>query len=190
MTNACALDGKHLASNRGLALDSIDVEATVFTWPVRVYWEDTDAGGIVFYANYLKFFERARSEWLRQLGLGQHALREEVGGMFVVTDAQLKYHRSARLDDLLQVSARITQSGAASLTMHQQAWLAPAPAVAVQPANATPAKPGLLCEATVRLGWLHAATMRPTRIPASVAQAFASARAAHPFNPTPPLSNP
>ena len=57
--------------------------STVFEHPIRVYWEDTDAGGIVFYANYLKFFERARTEWLRALGIGQHALREETGGMFV-----------------------------------------------------------------------------------------------------------
>ncbi len=75
--------------------------ASAFGWPVRVYWEDTDAGGIVFYANYLKFFERARTEWLRSLGIGQQALREATGGMFVVTDATLKYHRPARLDDEL-----------------------------------------------------------------------------------------
>ena len=70
-----------------------------FTWSVRVYWEDTDAGGIVFYANYLKFFERARTEWLRALGLGQQALREQTGGMFVVSQAALRYLRPARLDD-------------------------------------------------------------------------------------------
>jgi acyl-CoA thioester hydrolase len=57
---------------------------------VRVYWEDTDAGGIVFYANYLKFFERARTEWLRALGIGQQALREATGGMFVVSDATVQ----------------------------------------------------------------------------------------------------
>ncbi|MBP6967358.1 MAG: YbgC/FadM family acyl-CoA thioesterase, partial [Brachymonas sp.] len=73
--------------------------------PVRVYWEDTDAGGVVFYANYLKFFERARTEWLRRLGLNQHTLREQTGGMFVVSSAQIKYHQPARLDDLLTVTA-------------------------------------------------------------------------------------
>ena len=82
-----------------------------FGWPVRVYWEDTDAGGIVFYANYLKFFERARTEWLRHLGVEQQKLREQVGGMFVVTGTQLRYHRPARLDDLLLVTARVTESG-------------------------------------------------------------------------------
>ncbi len=61
-----------------------------FTFPIRVYWEDTDAGGIVFYANYLKFFERARTEWLRNLGMEQQQLRDEVGGMFVVTEAEMQ----------------------------------------------------------------------------------------------------
>ena len=88
-----------------------------FRWPVRVYWEDTDAGGIVFYANYLKFFERARTEWLRSLGLEQQRLREQTGGLFVVTETALRYHRPARLDDLLQVSARVTELGRASICL-------------------------------------------------------------------------
>ena len=71
--------------------------ATVFHWPLRIYWEDTDAGGIVFYANYLKFFERARTEWLRSLGLGQQRLREQSGGRFVVTEARVRYLRPARI---------------------------------------------------------------------------------------------
>ena len=81
-----------------------------FEFPIRVYWEDTDAGGIVFYANYLKFFERARTEWLRSLGVGQHNLREQTGGMFVVTDAQLRYLRPARLDDELIVTASLLET--------------------------------------------------------------------------------
>ena len=72
-----------------------------FEFPIRVYWEDTDAGGIVFYANYLKFFERGRTEWLRSLGLEQRQLRESTGGMFVVSEARLRYHQPARLDDEL-----------------------------------------------------------------------------------------
>jgi acyl-CoA thioester hydrolase len=76
-----------------------------FQWPVRVYWEDTDAGGIVFYANYLKFFERARTEWLRSMGVAQQRLRETHGGMFVVSETTLKYHLPARLDDELLVTA-------------------------------------------------------------------------------------
>jgi acyl-CoA thioester hydrolase len=130
-----------------------------FSWPVRVYWEDTDAGGIVFYANYLKFFERARTEWLRSLGIEQHTLREQTGGMFVVTDARLRYHRSARLDDLLLVTAVVQEAGRASLTIEQRALLKPQ-----QPeAQAT-----LLCEGSIRIGWVDGATLKPQRIPASV----------------------
>ena len=126
----------------------------VFEHPVRVYWEDTDAGGIVFYANYLKFFERARTEWLRHLGLQQNQLKLDTGGMFVVIDTQLKYHRPAQLDDLLQVSAVLQDKGRASLVIAQQAW--------------RPERDGtqtLLCEGSIRIGWVDAASMRPARIP-------------------------
>jgi acyl-CoA thioester hydrolase len=94
-----------------------------FSWPIRVYWEDTDAGGIVFYANYLKFFERARTEWLRSLGLEQRALRERNGQMFVVGETSVRYHRAARLDDELLVTARVQETGRASLIIAQQAIL-------------------------------------------------------------------
>jgi acyl-CoA thioester hydrolase len=82
-----------------------------FTHPVRVYWEDTDAGGIVFYANYLKFFERARTEWLRALGIGQGELRERTGGMFIVGETSVRYLRPARLDDELLVTAHKGSGG-------------------------------------------------------------------------------
>ena len=82
-----------------------------FEFPIRVYWEDTDAGGIVFYANYLKFFERARTEWLRALGIGQHSLRERSGGMFVVAEASLRYLRPARLDDELIATVQLQEAG-------------------------------------------------------------------------------
>ena len=123
-----------------------------FEHPVRVYWEDTDAGGIVFYANYLKFFERARTEWLRALGVGQHALRQATGGMFVVSETSLKYHRPAQIDDLLRVTARLAEGGRASLVIAQQAWCGDT----------------LLCEGTIRIGWVDAATLKPARIPSSV----------------------
>lgn len=135
-------------------------ESKIFQWPVRVYWEDTDAGGIVFYANYLKFFERARTEWLRSLGLGQQRLKDETGGMFVVTDAQIRYHRAARLDDELIVTAHAFKTGRASIVIHQQALRKPAQA------DAGPAR--LLCEGTIRIGWVQAASMQPTRIPAPI----------------------
>jgi acyl-CoA thioester hydrolase len=125
---------------------------TIFEHPIRVYWEDTDAGGIVFYANYLKFFERARTEWLRSLEIGQHALRETTGGMFVVSETTVKYHRPAKLDDQLRVTATLAESGRASLVIAQQAWLGDT----------------LLCEGTIRIGWVDATTMKPARIPSSV----------------------
>ena len=131
-----------------------------FEFPTRVYWEDTDAGGIVFYANYLKFFERARTEWLRSLGVGQQQLKEQTGGMFVVTGAQLRYHRPARLDDELIVTAELTAIGRASLTIVQHALL--------KPEQMTEQAPLLLTEGTIRIGWVDATTLRPARIPNSL----------------------
>ena len=75
-----------------------------FTWPVRVYYEDTDSGGVVYYANYLKFFERARTEWLRNFGLNQDKLAQEQGLIFVVRRAELEFERPARLDELLEIT--------------------------------------------------------------------------------------
>jgi acyl-CoA thioester hydrolase len=129
-----------------------------FEWPVRVYWEDTDAGGIVFYANYLKFFERARTEWLRSLGVEQHVLREQTGGMFVVSETQLKYLRPAKLDDVLRVTAHLTQSGRASLVIHQQAWRQ----------EIGTSEQTLLCEGHIRIGWVNAHRLQPERIPAAI----------------------
>ncbi len=144
----------------------MNTHTSAFLWPVRVYWEDTDAGGIVFYANYLKFFERARTEWLRALGVEQQRLRDTVGGMFVVTDTQLKYHRPARLDDVLHVSARVLDMGRASITLEQTARLqTPSPSNSGQPGP-------LLCEGNIRIGWVDAATLRPARIPAAILDAL------------------
>ena len=135
-----------------------------FEWPIRVYWEDTDAGGIVFYANYLKYFERARTEWLRALGIGQWALREQAGGMFVVADATLKYLRPARLDDELLVTAQLQTSGRTALVVQQQAWLKPSAAVeGMDPPQGT-----LLCEGSIRIGWVEAGSMKPARIPSAI----------------------
>jgi acyl-CoA thioester hydrolase len=135
--------------------------AQEFNWPLRVYWEDTDAGGIVFYANYLKFFERARTEWLRSLGIGQQALRDATGGMFVVTDTQLKYNLPARLDDELLVTADLIESGRASLTIGQRA-------VKINSNSGIT----LLCQGTIRIGWVDATTMKPQRIPQAVLEAL------------------
>lgn len=138
---------------------------TVFQLPIRIYWEDTDAGGIVFHANYLKFFERARTEWLRALGIGQQALREQSGGMFVLTDAQVRYWAPARLDDELIVTSQLQQAGRASLTLLQQAWL---------PDGLSEAPAKLLSAATIRIGWVNASTMRPARIPGTLLEKISS----------------
>ena len=135
-----------------------------FSLPLRIYWEDTDAGGIVFYANYLKFFERARTEWLRSLGVHQQALREATGGIFVVSEANLKYHRPARLDDELTVTARLLAAGRASITIAQEAILKAPPSGDDSAC--------LLCEGLIRVGWVDAATLRPARMPAHVLEAL------------------
>ena len=130
----------------------------IFAWPVRVYWEDTDAGGIVFYANYLKFFERARTEWLRSLGIEQSRLRESTGGIFVVGETSVRYHRPARLDDELLVTAGVQESGRASLIIAQQAFVR--------------GQDAPLCEGTIRIGWVQASTLKPARIPPTILEAL------------------
>ena len=136
----------------------------VFQNPIRIYWEDTDAGGIVFYANYLKFFERARTEWLRALGFGQQVLRDESGGMFVVSETTVKYHSPARLDDTLIVTAELQTGGKASLTIVQRAYL--------RTTNENQTTDRLLAEGTIRLGWVDSNTLKPGRIPAPVLEAL------------------
>jgi acyl-CoA thioester hydrolase len=127
-----------------------------FAFPVRVYWEDTDGQGVVFYANYIKFFERARTEWLRALGFGQEQLKRETGGMFVVGETTARYLRPARLDDLLQVTVRVLQQGRSSITFEQQVWR----------------EDVLLTEGEIRIGWVEpdpaSGDFRPRRIPAQV----------------------
>src|SRR5690606_31315718 len=84
---------------------------TSFSWPVRVYWEDTDGGGIVYYANYLRFLERARTEWLRSLGFSQQRLATEAGIIFTVVNLSVEYRRPARLDDELEVRSEVHAMG-------------------------------------------------------------------------------
>ena len=132
------------------------VPAAHFHYPVRVYWEDTDAGGIVFYANYLKFFERARTEWLRALGHSQQEMVDTTGCMFVVQDTRVRYLRPARLDDLLVVTVDVTERGKASLRIRQQAWCGDR----------------LLAEGEIRIGCVERATMKPTRIPSPILEAI------------------
>lgn len=122
---------------------------SVFTWTVRVYYEDTDAGGIVYYANYLKFFERARTEWLRSLGIDQQTLRDQDGAIFVVRNASVDYVASARLDDEVKLTLNVEKLGRASVQFAQQAWRGET----------------LLSSADVKVGCIDAATMRPRSLP-------------------------
>jgi acyl-CoA thioester hydrolase len=125
---------------------------------LRVYWEDTDAGGVVFYANYLKFFERARTEWLRAVGVGQQQLKHDAGLIFIVVGADIRYHAPARLDDVLRVDVRLVQAGPASLLLAQRAQRAGT----------------LLATAQVRIGCVHADTWRPHRLPPALLAALNS----------------
>jgi len=131
---------------------------TPYELAVRVYWEDTDAGGVVFYANYLKFFERARTEWLRAHGVQQQALRDETGAIFVVSDVQLRYLQPARLDDALRITVQPVDIGRASMALRQQAWCGDR----------------LLCEGQVRIGCVDSGTFRPRRLPTSITEALQS----------------
>mgnify|MGYP003541835141 CR=1 FL=1 len=120
-----------------------------FSHTLRVYWEDTDAGGVVFYANYLRFFERARTEWLRSFGHSQQRLREETGAIFVVAETSIRYLRPARLDDELDVTVELLEAGRATMLIAQQALRGDE----------------LLAEGKIRIGCVDAATLRPRRIP-------------------------
>ena len=98
-----------------------DAAATpVFSWPVRIYWEDTDAGGVVYYANYLRFLERARTEWLRSLGIDQSQVRDEHGVVFVVREVSIEYNAPARLDDELESRIDAVERRSASMTFAQR----------------------------------------------------------------------
>ena len=120
-----------------------------FSATMRIYWEDTDAAGIVFYANYLKYFERARTEWLRSVGFGQEALRTDAKIAFVVSETRLRYRRPARLDDVIDVSVDVVHFGQASLEIAQEARRAGE----------------LLADGTIRIGCVELGTFRPCRIP-------------------------
>lgn len=126
---------------------------SLFTTTVRIYYEDTDAGGIVYYANYLKFFERARTEWLRALGIQQQQLLDDEGAAFVVRSATVDYLAGARLDDELSLRLQVEKLGRASVQFSQQAWRSDT----------------LVAAASVKIGCVDAATMRPRAVPDSAA---------------------
>jgi acyl-CoA thioester hydrolase len=127
-----------------------------FSWTLRVYFEDTDAGGVVFYANYLKFFERARTEWLRAAGIGQHAMTAAHGVIFVVKSTAVEYHMPARLDDELKLTVLVERFGRASVQFVQEAW------------RVNGGAPELLSTGRIKVGCVDLASFRPSAIPDEV----------------------
>jgi len=128
-------------------LGSMSVAA--FAIKVRVYWEDTDGGGIVYYANYLRFLERARTEWLRALGFDQSALGARLGILFVVRSVTVEFVRPARLDDELTVDVTVAELGAGTVVVSQHIERGAE----------------RLVEANVKLACVRIAAFQPTRIP-------------------------
>lgn len=127
-----------------------------FVWTIRVYYEDTDTGGVVFYANYLKFFERARTEWLRAAGVSQQALSESHHVMFVVKSTAVDYHAPAKLDNELKLTVVVEKLGRASVQFMQQAWRV----------NGTDKE--LLATGRIKVGCVDMSTFRPNAIPDEV----------------------
>ena len=121
-----------------------------FSWPARVYWEDTDGGGIVYYANYLRFLERARTEWLRTFGVSQQTLAKDPGVVFTVVSLSIQYRRPAKLDDELTITCEPNFDGAASVRFSQRIYRGET----------------LLVEADVLVACVDAQTLRPKRLPA------------------------
>jgi acyl-CoA thioester hydrolase len=123
--------------------------AVPFSFPIRVYWEDTDAGGVVYHASYVRFLERARTEWLRAQGVGQQALRESEDLVLVIRDMNLDFHKPAKLDDQLLVSVVMTERRKASLLIEQEI-----------------SRGGqALVHATVRVACLVASSFKPRPLP-------------------------
>jgi len=130
-----------------------------FTWRTRVYWEDTDGGGVVYYANYLKFMERARTEWLRSMGHSQQEIAEQYGFVFAVAEANVKYRKPARLDDELAVSCVPVPEGRVSIRFRQEIS---------RVANGT--ADTLLAEGEVRVVCVDAKSFRPRALPDFIRQ--------------------
>ena len=126
------------------------MSAAEFRWPVRIYYEDTDAAGIVYHANFLKYMERARTEWLRAIGYGQDRLAREYHVVFVIRRCNVEFLRPARFNDLLTVTARISRCGRASMEFVQGI---------LDPSNEP------LCRAGVKVGCVDNVTMKPRAMP-------------------------
>ena len=132
----------------------------LFEWPIRVYYEDTDAGRVVFYANYLRFMERARTEWLRHLGFEQDKLMQDPGVMFAVRRTEMDYRAPARFNDELSVITRVDKLSGASITFAQQI---------VRRGEDQPLVEGLVQVACVTT------EMKPARIPSTIKELLKTA---------------
>lgn len=147
----------HLAGAKAEKLPAAHVQPCFF-WSVRVYYEDTDCGGVVYYANYLRFFERCRTEWIRSLGFDQRELAQREHVLFVVAAAELQFLRSAVLDDELLIDACVAARGASYLVFEQKAQRGS----------------DVLCRARVKVACISASTMKPRRLPAPLVAALNS----------------
>jgi acyl-CoA thioester hydrolase len=131
----------------------------IFSWPVRVYYEDTDTGGVVYYANYLKFMERARTEWLRDLGFEQDDLIKNEQMIFAVRSVQMDYLKPALFNQALEVTASIATAGKASVVFEQEIIR-----------NNQEGQPEVLARGKVKLACLNSETLRPRQIPDPIAE--------------------
>lgn len=143
LTPACPRMSHHLTKDM-----SIETTEPFARLDIRVYYEDTDAGGVMYYANYLKFFERGRTEWLRRLGVDQSAYAAQELRLFVVKNVEIQYRKPARLDDLLAIHSTITRVGPASISFRQSAICAGE----------------LLCESDIQVCCVDANTLRPVAL--------------------------
>lgn len=140
------------------AVEPADDDRADFRWNVRVYYEDTDAAGIVYYANYLKYFERCRTEWLRRLGFDQREMASRDGLQFVVVDLAVQYHRPARLDDALTIDAAVVERARSYVVFRQQARRGAE----------------LLASARVKVACVDSGRLAPARMPALLLERMAS----------------
>lgn len=133
----------------------VDDSVAPFAWQIRVYYEDTDAQGVVYYANYFRYMERARTEWLRSLGVDQSQLLNEDRRMFVVTETKAEFVAPAKFNDQVVVTARLAGLARATFDIEQNIYL--------QNLNGT-----LLLRSSVKAAYLNADTLRPLRVPAEI----------------------
>jgi acyl-CoA thioester hydrolase len=134
----------------------------VFVWPIRVYYEDTDLSGVVYHASYLRFLERARTEWLRALGFSQERLKDELGVVFTVAGLEIEFRRPARLDDALEATVEIEGRKRASLNFVQTLRRA--------------VDSQVLTQARVRVACVEMSTFRPCALPGEIFAAVESSR--------------